>query len=704
MTKERNIRRTVLPSGLVVLTERMEHVRSVAMGVWMRAGSRHEVPELNGISHFVEHMVFKGTKSRSAQRIAREVDAIGGNLDAFTGKETVCFNMKVLDEHVPTALDVLSDLVLNPVFATKKSPASAASFSKRSRWTRTIPTPWSTRSSPRASGRAIPWASRSSAPAIPSAASTRTRCWVSFEQRFQAGNMVFSAAGNLEHDAFVELVAKHFSSLAPGSVCSDGAAPTVTSRIHLRNKKSLEQVQMCLGVPAPPVADSSRYTTLLLNTILGGGMSSRLFQTVREERGLVYAIYSDLNPYRDTGSLCVYAGTSADRALQVIDLIMEEFRRLKSEPLQPGELRRAKDQLKGNLLLSLESSMSRMSNLARQQMYFERFFSLDEILDRVENVTEEQVMTMATQLFQPDKVALTLLGRLDGLRVTRQSARLLTPRSQSFSSTAAKNPSHGCTPGIVRRYGPSVALRSRSRPSAVSTPPPPARPESPPTGTRRNPGASLQRRLHHLLVLLRLQRARGVDQPPTRPHARQPGPQNRRCRACCRPRSASLTRSRISGFRAIVPVPLHGTSHRIRSHSGCSCHLRRIGHFKRASAPPAPRGSILRIASSRFRLTSTAVISASGSRSARIAVFPPGAAHRSSTRTGFVVRPCGQHLRNQLRPLVLNPNPCPPERPRSWSHLAAHHTPRTRQKRPRLGIQTSQALVRCCPHGNGAGS
>jgi predicted Zn-dependent peptidase len=148
-------------------------------------------------------------------------------------------------------------------------------------------------------------------------------------------------------------------------------------------------------------------------------MSSRLFQTVREERGLVYAIYSDLNPYRDTGSLCVYAGTSADRALQVIDLIMEEFRRLKSEPLQPGELRRAKDQLKGNLLLSLESSMSRMSNLARQQMYFERFFSLDEILDRVENVTEEQVMTMATHLFQSDKVALTLLGRLDGLRLTR---------------------------------------------------------------------------------------------------------------------------------------------------------------------------------------------------------------------------------------------------------------------------------------------
>jgi predicted Zn-dependent peptidase len=193
----------------------------------------------------------------------------------------------------------------------------------------------------------------------------------------------------------------------------------VTSRINLRNKKSLEQVQLCLGVPAPPIADESRYTTLVLNTLLGGGMSSRLFQTVREERGLVYSIYSDLNPYRDTGSLCVYAGTSSDRALQVIDLIMEEFRRLKTEPLYPEELRRAKDQLKGNLLLSLESSMSRMSNLARQQMYFERFFGLEEILEKVEGVTEEQVMAMAMNLFQPDRVAVTLLGRLDGLRLNR---------------------------------------------------------------------------------------------------------------------------------------------------------------------------------------------------------------------------------------------------------------------------------------------
>lgn len=419
MNNERNIRRTVLPSGLIVLTERMEHVRSVAMGVWMRAGSRHEIPELNGISHFVEHMVFKGTKSRSAQRIAREVDAIGGNLDAFTGKETVCFNVKVLDEHVPTALDVLSDLILNPVFAIEEIARERGVILEEIKMDEDNPDTLVHEIFTQSFWKDHPLGK----PILGTRETVRSfeqnTLLRFFEQRFLAGNMIFSAAGNLEHDGFVELVSKHFGSLSPGAISSDTVAPTVTSRINLRNKKSLEQVQLCLGVPAPPVADESRYTTLLLNTLLGGGMSSRLFQTVREERGLVYAIYSDLNPYRDTGSLCVYAGTSSDRALQVIDLIMEEFRRLKTEPLQPDELRRAKDQLKGNLLLSLESSMSRMSNLARQQMYFERFFGLEEILAKVEDVTEEQVMAMATELFQPEKVAVTLLGRLDGLRLTR---------------------------------------------------------------------------------------------------------------------------------------------------------------------------------------------------------------------------------------------------------------------------------------------
>ncbi|HEY0758332.1 MAG TPA: pitrilysin family protein [Acidisarcina sp.] len=416
---ERNIRRTILPNGLTILTEKMEHLRSVAMGMWILAGSRHELPEVNGISHFVEHMVFKGTRSRTAQRIAREVDAIGGNLDAFTGKETICFNIKVLDEHVPVALDVLSDLIMNPVFSSDDIGRERGVILEEIKMDEDNPDYLVHEIFTQNFWKDHPLGK----PILGTKETVRN-----FEQqtlfdyygaRFRGGNMIFSAAGNLEHDSFVEQVARHFESLNLGEPESAGAPPRTRSRIALRNKKSLEQVQLCLGVPSPPIAHEQRYVTLLLNSVLGGGMSSRLFQTIREERGLAYSIYSDLNPYRDTGSLCVYVGTSSAKALQVIDLIMVEFRRLKAEALPEDELRRAKDQLKGNILLSLESSMSRMSNLARQQMYFQNFSGLQDILDRIESVTQEQVMEMAKFIFQSESVAVTLLGRLDGLKVGR---------------------------------------------------------------------------------------------------------------------------------------------------------------------------------------------------------------------------------------------------------------------------------------------
>jgi predicted Zn-dependent peptidase len=419
MVNERSIRKTTLPNGLIILTERMEHIRSVAMGVWIRAGSRHEMPEVNGISHFVEHMVFKGTKSRSAQKIAREVDAIGGNLDAFTGKETVCFNVKVLDEHVQTALDVLSDLVLNPTFANDDIVRERNVILEEIKMDEDNPDYLVHEIFTQNFWKDHPLGK----PILGTKATVRT-----FEQdtlfdyygkRFVGGNMVFSAAGNLHHDEFVQMVSDRFSVLPGGSDRESQLAPKTSARINLRNKKALEQVQLCLGVPSQPIAHERRYTTLLLNTVLGGGMSSRLFQTVREERGLAYSIFSDLNPYRDTGSLCVYAGTSSSKALDVIGLVMKEFSRLKSEALPEDELRRAKDQLKGNIILGLESSMSRMSNLARQEMYFEHFFGVDEIMQKVEDVTAPEVMEMANELFDGEKVAVTLLGRLDGLKLNR---------------------------------------------------------------------------------------------------------------------------------------------------------------------------------------------------------------------------------------------------------------------------------------------
>ena len=423
MNTERNLRRTVLPSGLIVLTERMESMRSVAMGVWTKSGSRCEPAETNGISHFVEHMLFKGTRSRSAQNIAREMDSIGGNLDAFTGKETICFNVKSLAEHVPIALDVLADLVLNPIFHPPDIERERGVILEEIKIDEDNPDVLVQELFTQAFWKDHPlgW---------PILGTTKTvarldqQSLVAYHgDRFQGGNMIFSAAGNLDHDQFTETVARKFSALAGGATLNELPAPEAAARIVLRNKKALEQVQVCLGVPAPPVTDENRYATLILNTVLGGGMSSRLFQTIREERGMVYSIYSDLSPYRDTGTLLVYAGTATGKALDVVDLILAEFRKLKESPLPDEELNRAKDQLKGNILMGLESSNARMANLARQEMYFQEFMTVDEIIARISAVSSADVQSMAQRLFDSDRIAVTLLGRLDGIKLRR--ARLV---------------------------------------------------------------------------------------------------------------------------------------------------------------------------------------------------------------------------------------------------------------------------------------
>jgi len=419
MNAERNLRRTVLPNGLIVLTERMEHLHSVAMGVWIKSGSRCEAAEMNGISHFVEHMLFKGTRSRSAQRIAREMDSIGGNLDAFTSKETICFNVKSLSDHVPIALDVLTDMVLNPIFAPPDIERERGVILEEIKIDEDNPDVLVHELFTQSFWRGHPLGK-------PILGTTETVARLHHPElaayhgdRFHGGNMVFSAAGNLDHDQFTSAVAEKFSALPGGTALQELSAPEPSARIMLRNKKSLEQVQICLGVPAPPVTDENRYATLILNTILGGGMSSRLFQTIREERGLAYSVYSDLSPYRDTGNLCVYAGTSAGKALEVIDLILAEFRNLKETPVGAEELTRAKDQLKGNILLGLESSNARMANLARQEMYFRQFFSADEVIARIDEVDAAQIQAMAQRLFDPERIAVALLGRLDGMKLSR---------------------------------------------------------------------------------------------------------------------------------------------------------------------------------------------------------------------------------------------------------------------------------------------
>jgi predicted Zn-dependent peptidase len=418
----RNIRKTILSNGLTVLTEAMPQVRSVSMGAWIGTGSRDEEAAVNGVSHFVEHMVFKGTTSRSAKQIAREVDTIGGNLDAFTGKEMVCFNIKVLDENVAPALDVLADLVLHPTFTPEdlareqgvileeiKMDEDNPDYLVHEVWTQNF---WKSQ----ALGRPILGTKKTVS------SFNQQIVFDFYASRFTPRNMVFSAAGNLDHDAFVAQVEQQFSSL---TASSDGHLPQIptpvaTPHITLKRKKSLEQVQVCLGVPAPAVNHPDRYGVYLLNTMLGGGMSSRLFQTIREDQGLAYAIYSEMNPFRDTGSLCIFAGTAVDKTEQVLRLTMQELRRLKENTVSEGELKRAKDQLKSNIVIGLESSGSRMANLARQQMYFGRFFGVDEITQEINAVTPADIQSLAQELFRPEAIALTLLGNLGEMKVERE--------------------------------------------------------------------------------------------------------------------------------------------------------------------------------------------------------------------------------------------------------------------------------------------
>jgi len=417
---DRTIHREVLPNGLTILTEQMDHIRSVSLGIWLKAGSRNEEPEVNGISHFVEHMVFKGTENRTAEDIAREVDSIGGNMDAFTGKEMVCFNIKVLDEHLPIAIDVLGDMVLHPIFDEAEVVRERGVIIEEIKMDEDDPNSLVHEIFTQNFYKNHPLGR----PILGTKETVRkfdqARTFEYYRNKFVPENMVISAAGHVQHEVIVDLLSREFGLLLPGIQPLMDTPPKINSRIILRNKKALEQVQICIGVPSHRVNHPMRFVAYVLNTLLGGGMSSRLFQNVREKQGLVYSIFSELNPYKDTGCLAVYAGTSRESAPKVVQSVLREFREIKAGELSEEEVKRAKDQLKGSLMLGLESSGARMSNLARQEMYHDRFMGMDEIIAKVQEVTLEDVVHLANEMFRAEDIAITVLGNLNGLKLTRE--------------------------------------------------------------------------------------------------------------------------------------------------------------------------------------------------------------------------------------------------------------------------------------------
>jgi len=419
VAEQRDIQRHVLPNGLIVVTETMNHVRSVSIGVWVRNGSRREATEQNGLAHFMEHMVFKGTERRSAEAIAREMDSVGGMLDAFTSKEQICFNAKVLDKNLPIAFDVIADLVLRPRFDSEdvakeqqvvleeiKMDLDNPEYMLHEIFTRGF---WPEHPL----GRPILGTPDTVKQFSREALQTRFREW------FAPDHLVVTAAGNVPHQDVMDLVQREFGHLQANGALEDHTPPRTEAPLHVERKKELEQVHLCVGVPSLPIAHERRFGIAVLNNMLGGGMSSRLFQNIREKRGLAYAVFSEITPYSDAGMLTVYAGTAKETVGQVLDLTIAEFRSMKESPVTEEELRRAKNHLKGSLMLSLESTSSRMSNLARQELYFGKFYSLDEILDSIEAVTREDVQTLAKEFFRPEQISATVLGPVNGFSLDR---------------------------------------------------------------------------------------------------------------------------------------------------------------------------------------------------------------------------------------------------------------------------------------------
>jgi predicted Zn-dependent peptidase len=405
-------RKTTLPNGLRVLTEAMPGVRSATVGIWADVGSSVETHERRGISHLVEHMLFKGTTRRTARQIAETMDGVGGNLNAFTDKETTCYYAKVIDRHVPLALDVLADMFLRSTFDAQELGKEQKVILEEIKMYEDSPdelihdvflqTMWS--------GSSLGEPTIGFADTVVRVTPDDLRAHM--RAHYAPNSVVVAAAGNVEHDQFVEIVADQLGGFDGACALPEPDGPATTPGAHVRYKDS-EQAHVIVGTRGVDVRDERRYALSLLDTILGGGMSSRLFQEIREQRGLVYSVYSFQAAYRGAGLFGVYAGTSAENVQPCIDLILEQFARVRATPIDATEFALAKEHIKGNLTLSLESTSSRMIRLGRNEFALGRQVSPEEIEKRIDAVTPEEVHQLARELLLDENLGLCIIGPID---------------------------------------------------------------------------------------------------------------------------------------------------------------------------------------------------------------------------------------------------------------------------------------------------
>lgn len=405
-------RKSVLPNGIRVVTERIEHVRSVTVGVWVETGSRHEPADRVGMSHLIEHLVFKGTATRTAAEIARIMDSVGGQMDAFTTKEHTCFYVQVLDQHLPLAVDLLTDILLHPNFDADELEREKSVVLQEIRMVEDTPDDviYDLFAAQIWAGHPLGRPILGTPEAV--AAYDRQAVLGHFVDEYVPSRLIIAAAGNVTHQQVVDLFSAGFNGFGPAGRARADAPPVLRPGVNLV-AKTLEQVHLVMGFPGLPHGAPERYALFLLNDILGGSMSSRLFQAVRERQGLVYAIHSGAQAYTDTGTLYVYAASDAQNFARVLKSILKELREVRKAGVTADELSRAKDHFKGSLMLSLESTSSRMSRMAKHEMHHGSFLSIDATLAAIDAVRLEEVQALISQLVDEERLALTTLGPLD---------------------------------------------------------------------------------------------------------------------------------------------------------------------------------------------------------------------------------------------------------------------------------------------------
>jgi len=405
--------KVTLDNGVHILTEDVPHVRSVAVGYWFDVGSRDENPEINGISHFIEHLMFKGTEKRTAKDIAEALDAVGGQLNAFTTKEYTCYYARVLDEHFDLAVDLLSDMLFSSKFAAHDIERERNVIIEEIKMYEDAPDElvhdifagslWQGH----ALGRPIIGTSEVIARL------SRDDIVNFYNTHYKPGKIVVAVAGNIRHEEVVKKLRPIFES-REGSVQSRKmTSPAPSCEVTCRNKDT-EQVHLCVGTPGLSLDHEKIYVFQVINTVLGGGLSSRLFQEIREKRGLVYSVYSYHTSYHDTGLFCIYAGLSRHNVDEVLELIFKQVEDIQKNGVKEEELQRAKDQLKGNLYLSLENVSTRMSRLGKSQLYLGKVVPPEEIVARVNMVTADEVKELAGKMLKPEYFSLAAIGPWQG--------------------------------------------------------------------------------------------------------------------------------------------------------------------------------------------------------------------------------------------------------------------------------------------------